>query len=208
MSPPLNLSFRSLFTTPEPKAKGCFLDLYLSTIPQCLLQGFRLYWVRLRDTKVKKPSKLMTGSMALWIQVFFPNTPADIYLSEFSNSCPCILCGFYSWLQEKKKGGVFYPSYPETEVYHWLSNYIFKLNVASLEYILVLRCIFLPCSAWRWADIHSPVSVLAPIGGQGHSNIVPCFANLPLACVLTAQLMPTFIKHCFPLLISWHCQVS
>lgn len=66
----------------EPKAKG-FFSGSLSIIPQCLLQGFRLYWVRLRDTKVKKPSKLMTGSMALWIQVFFPNTPADIYFQSF-----------------------------------------------------------------------------------------------------------------------------
>ena len=50
--------------------------------------------------------------------------------------------------------------------------------------------------------------MLAPTGGQGHSNAVPRSPDFPLAWVLTAELMPALIKHGFPLLISWYRQVS
>lgn len=67
---------------------------------------------------------------------------------------------------------------------------------------------FVSHQALCWAGIHAPVSMLAPTGGQGHGNIVPCFPDFPLAWVLTAELMPALIKHGFPLLISWYRQVS
>ena len=91
---------------------------------------------------------------------------------------------------------MFYPPLPRST----------SLYVEILNNLLALGFIF--HQALGRAGIHIPVSVLAPVGGQGHSNIVPRFPNFPLAWVLTAKLMPTFIKHGFPLLISRHRQVS
>lgn len=55
-----------------------------------------------------KNDKITDGSVALRILVFFPNLPATIYFSEFSNTRSYIPSTFYSRIQWKK---VFTPSY-------------------------------------------------------------------------------------------------
>lgn len=101
----------------EPEPEGFFLCPCLSA-PQSLLSRFMLHWVLAEGYWSKTSSKLITGFVVLWIQVFFLNLLIDIDFSEFINNCPCILFRFNSWVQQKIKKVCFNPSYPEAEVHH------------------------------------------------------------------------------------------
>ena len=85
VSPPLYLSFRSLFFASWARSRGLFLKLCLYTT--VLTSRFQVMlssgWgmLKLKNSKLKQ-KQLITGSMVLWIQVFFLNTLAYIFFAE------------------------------------------------------------------------------------------------------------------------------
>lgn len=162
---------------------------------------------RLRDTEVKKfTTKTKTKTTSNWFDGTWNSGVFPQYTSWYflcRTAVHVILPGFIVQFSRRQR-----------EVY---CIYITRNRKTSLTLKLYFEvkygkaCLLfkfqLPLTRCR-VGLHSPVSVLAPTSGQGHGNIVPGFPDFPLAWVLTAQLMPTFIKYRFPLFISGHCQVS
>lgn len=93
-----------LFSSPPARTSGFLVAIYFC-IP-VLTFGFQVTWRTGQGILEGVKGSIITGSVVLLFLVFHTDPPADVYFSELSNTFPCSLFRFYTWIQYEIKGSI------------------------------------------------------------------------------------------------------